>query len=234
MNILNKLSINNDMNLYIGIDYSLNSTGISIIDGDLLNVISVFKTDNDINKMLSRNDQFKLLSESLETNLILIKKEKNNSAIYHVSERLKIKSFAYLTDIIVSQISKYSNNPDVYIAMEGISFGSSGNSLIDISMSTGILRSKILDILDGDSNRFFVFPPTTIKKFAGSGSFKKVDMLNSIISNNSESYNFIKILENNINLIKTKSGVVKKPIEDIVDSVWVAKFLKYTIENEKL
>jgi len=77
------------MNLYIGIDYSLNSTGISIIEGDLLNVISVFKTDNDINKMFSRNDQFKLLSESPETNLILIRKEKNNSVPYHISERLK-------------------------------------------------------------------------------------------------------------------------------------------------
>jgi hypothetical protein len=134
----------------------------------------------------------------------------------------------------MSQIIKYSNNPNVYIAIEGISFGSSGNSLIDISMSTGILRSKILDMLGGDSSRFFVFPPTTIKKFAGSGSYKKVDMLDGIISNNLESYNFIKMLENNINLIKTKSNIVKKPIEDIVDSIWVAKFLKYNIENEKL
>ena len=222
------------MNLYIGIDYSLNSTGISIIEGDLLNVISVFKTDNDINKMFSRNDQFKLLSESPETNLILIRKEKNNSVPYHISERLKIESFIHLTDMIMSQIIKYSNNPNVYIAIEGISFGSSGNSLIDISMSTGILRSKILDMLGGDSSRFFVFPPTTIKKFAGSGSYKIVDMLEGIISNNLESYNFIKMLENNINLIKTKSNIVKKPIEDIVDSIWVAKFLKYNIENEKL
>ena len=89
-------------------------------------------------------------------------------------------------------------------------------------------------MLGGDSSRFFVFPPTTIKKFAGSGSYKKVDMLEGIISNNLESYNFIKMLENNINLIKTKSNIVKKPIEDIVDSIWVAKFLKYNIENEKL
>jgi hypothetical protein len=32
----------------------------------------------------------------------------------------------------------------------------------------------------------------------------------------------------------TKSGTVKKPTEDIIDSIWVARFLKNEIENNNI
>jgi len=222
------------MNIYIGIDFSLNSTAMSIIDDNTLNVISVFKTDNNINNMFSRNDHFGLLNSSSEVNLILLEKNKTKSKEYCEVERNKIKLFIELNNFIISSISKFTKNPDVYIAMEGISFGSSGNSLIDISIATGILRNGILDILDKDFDRFFVFSPTTIKKFAGKGNFKKIDMLNSLILNNKENYTLVDLLRSNTDLIVTSSGVVKKPIEDIVDSIWIAKFLKESIENVQI
>ena len=220
------------MKTIIGIDLSLNSTGICILRGNSINLVSVFKTDNNIEKIFSRNDHFTLLGECKELKMILKNKELDKSKEYHIREREKISNFVSLANEIKDAIiESIAEGDDVYIGMEGISFGSPGNSLIDISMLTGILRSEILKILGNNSGRFFVFSPTAIKKFAGKGNFKKIEMYDSLCSQTEVNSDFITLIKEKKEMMVTRSGTVKKPTEDIIDSIWVAKFLKSELEK---
>ena len=221
------------MDTFIGIDFSLNSTGICIINSEYNKIISVYKTENNIDKMFSRADHFSLLRECKEVEMIIENKTKKDDGEYHIRERSKILSFMKLIDSIIESIRNEMNGGKVYIAMEGISFGSTGNSLIDISMATGILRKEIIELLKGDMGRFLVFSPTAIKKFAGKGNFKKIDMLEALLKDTDLNSDFIKLMVEKKDLMITSKGIVKKPIEDMVDSIWVAKFLKDTIINGK-
>jgi hypothetical protein len=220
------------MKTIIGIDLSLNSTGICVLRGNSIDLVSVFKTDNNIDKIFSRNDHFTLLNGCKELKMILKNKELDKSKEYHIREREKISNFVSLAkEIKDAIIGSIKDGDDVYIGMEGISFGSPGNSLIDISMLTGILRSEILKILGNDPGRFFVFSPTAIKKFAGKGNFKKIEMYDSLCAQTGVNSDFITLIKEKKEMMVTKSGTVKKPTEDIIDSIWVARFLKSEIEK---
>ena len=218
------------MKVFIGIDLSLNSTGICIIKENTIKVISIFKTENNIEKIFEKKDHFSLLKKCGDVKIILEGKKNISNEEYHVKERSKILSFIRLNELIINSI-KEEITEETYIGMEGISFGSTGNSLVDISMVTGILRKDLINNLGGNTERFFVLPPTSIKKFAGKGNFKKIDMFEAIIKENDIDSDFIKMLNSNKNLCVTPKGVVKKPIEDMIDSIWVAKFLKNTVIN---
>jgi hypothetical protein len=85
-------------------------------------------------------------------------------------------------------------------------------------------------MLNNKSENFYVFPPTTVKKFAGKGSFKKIDMFNSLIESNNPDSEFIDFIGKNKGLVTTPKGIVKKPVEDIVDSIWIAKLLKNRLD----
>ena len=223
------------MKTIIGIDLSLNSTGICVLRGNSIDLVSVFKTDNNIDKIFSRNDHFTLLNGCKELKMILKNKELDKSKEYHIREREKISNFVSLaSEIKDAIIGSIKDGDDVYIGMEGISFGSPGNSLIDISMLTGILRSEILKILGNDPGRFFVFSPTAIKKFAGKGNFKKIEMYDSLCAQTEVNSDFITLIKEKKEMMVTKSGTVKKPTEDIIDSIWVARFLKNEIENNNI
>ena len=115
--------------------------------------------------------------------------------------------------------------------MEGISFGSTGNSLIDISMATGIVRKSLVERISNDVDRLFIFSPSSIKKFAGKGNFKKIEMFDAILKESEIDSEFIKTIGSNREACVTPKGVVKKPIEDMVDSIWICKFLKHQVEN---
>lgn len=215
------------MKTIVGIDLSLNSTGVCILRNEKINLISLFRTDNNLDKIFDRKDHISLLNDCKELKMIINNKETDKSKEYHIREREKISIFSLLAEEIKESIlESIKDDEDVYIAMEGISFGSNGNSLIDISMLTGILRNNLLKIPGISLEKFFVFSPTSIKKFAGKGNYKKIDMYNALCETNDIQSDFINLIRNNKDLIITKSGTVKKPIEDIIDSIWVAKFLE--------
>jgi Holliday junction resolvasome RuvABC endonuclease subunit len=84
---------------------------------------------------------------------------------YHITERIKLINYLELIDALISEIKKeVQNDQDLIFCLEGISFGSSGNSLVDISQSTGILKHQIItQILNNQHDRFFIFSPSELK-----------------------------------------------------------------------
>lgn len=224
-------------NIYISIDFSLISPGICLLETNNHKCISIYSVDADEHqKLLSKEDgPFKILNESKTVEINLRNKIDKQGITYSHTERNKTVASVEDISTLITQIKKHlvKSTGDVYVAMEGISFGSKGNTLIDIAMATGILRKSIIsELLDGRHDRFFVFSPGTIKKFAGKGSFKKNDMYEALISNpETEHLEFVKLLNAYKDKWITPGGVVKKPLDDLVDSTWIALLLKDVVEK---
>lgn len=215
----------------IGIDFSLNSPGICILKEDSMKWISIHRTRNNIPRMLKRTDTaFGILRKEDSISINLIERETYNGE-YYEKERSKIKGGIYFADLIFNEISPYIDD-DTYIGMEGISFGSRGNSLIDISMSTALLRERIVNKID--SSRLFVIAPTTIKKFAIKGNAKKDQLYEAIIEKGKEDKRvnkLSKILEKNKGNWIKKSGKVEDPCSDIVDATWICLYVEDNLGN---
>ena len=99
---------------------------------------------------------------------------------YHVTERTKLVNYQDLVDRIITNILKEVEDDQIIVAIEGISFGSKGNSLVDISQSTGILKHQLLTkVLNGDADRLFVFSPSELKNaIECKGNANKMDIFN--------------------------------------------------------
>jgi Holliday junction resolvasome RuvABC endonuclease subunit len=98
---------------------------------------------------------------------------------YHLTERTKLINYLEAIDLFVSKIEEEVAGEEVLICLEGISFGSSGNSLVDISQATGILKYQLTTrILKNQHDRFFIFSPSELKNAIGcKGNANKVDIL---------------------------------------------------------
>ena len=99
---------------------------------------------------------------------------------YHITERIKLINYVELIDVLVSAIEEeIKNDQDLIFCLEGISFGSSGNSLVDISQATGILKHQIATrLLNREHQRFFIFSPSELKNAIGcKGNANKQDIL---------------------------------------------------------
>jgi Holliday junction resolvasome RuvABC endonuclease subunit len=142
---------------------------------------------------------------------------------YHVTERTKLINYFEVISLLSKEIGEeIKEDHDIVFSLEGISFGSSGNSLVDISQATGILKYVLINqVLKGEHNRFFIFSPSELKNAIGcKGNSNKLDILEKfktdpLIDSVKESDLF--------KLTNTKDWVIQKdkvlsPIIDMVDS----------------
>lgn len=213
--------------VYVGIDFSLNSPAFCIFQNNKFFWGSLTRSDRtEFSLKKSKDKPFSVLSEYEDFGLYFMEK-KPLPEEYSEKERIKIDYFQELIDSFWTEIKKrISVHEDIYFAMEGLSFASNGNSLIDISMATALIRKKIVD--EVGSKNFFVFSPTAVKKFAKKGNAKKDELYHSIREKEINETNFLilsKTLDSHKDQWITKSGAVNKPIDDIVDATWVCLYL---------
>jgi hypothetical protein len=151
---------------------------------------------------------------------------------YSGRERMKIGYFLSIVDGLWDSIKGIMGNSDFSVAMEGLSFSSNGNALIDISMATSLLRERIIREVGVDS--FYVFSPTSIKKFALKGNAKKDELYEALCNFKEDETNlevFTRMLATNKEEWVTKAKQVNKPIDDIVDATWINLYLKKELEG---
>jgi len=215
----------------IGIDFSLNSPGFCILDNDNCRWISLHRTKNIIDKMFKKEGSpFKILNDNSKVDINIIEK-KEFKGEYHIIERDKIVNAIYFSEVVLDLLKPYINENTI-VGIEGLSFGSSGNSLIDISMTTALVRSAIVKIID--PNNFFVLSPTTIKKYALKGNSKKDELYNTLIEKRIEDNRlkpFLEVLKEYKDSWIKGSNKVEGPCSDLVDATWISLFVEENLEK---
>jgi hypothetical protein len=173
---------------------------------------------------------FKILNDNVNFDINIIEK-KEFKGEYHIIERDKIINAVYFTEKVMDILNPYLDNNTI-VGMEGLSFGSSGNSLIDISMNTALVRSSIIKIID--PNNFFVLSPTTIKKYALKGNSKKDELYNALIDKKIDDDRikpFLEVLKEYKDLWIKGSNKVEGPCSDLVDATWISLFVEENLEK---
>jgi hypothetical protein len=218
---------------YIGIDFSLTSPAFCVLKDGEYSWGSLTRTDRTAESLRKSKDKpYAILEGDPSIDLFFLAK-KEMPEEYSAKERVKIDYFQEVVDSLWSHIEPFLGE-DVKIAIEGLSFSSNGNALIDISMATALIRKKIVDKIG--SKNFYVFPPTAIKKFAGKGNFKKDEMYHALVEKaptaGGNFSDFTDVISKHASSWITKSKQVNKPIDDLVDASWICLFLQETLKNE--
>ena len=202
---------------FIGIDYSLNSPAICSYDE---------KSNEYWFTSLSHNKKDCLDKKKISQGLIHHKNlfglhgvdvmfydRLGNSKDYITEQNNKIKDAVNVATLISTYLEKNS-----VVGLEGFSYGSKGNSFIDIIFANAILREYIYSmktskwLLEGP----LVFTPSEIKKLAGKGNANKLLMYKYFLEkgpSDTEFYKYVKSLDIEEN--------VPKPIDDLIDAYWI-------------
>jgi hypothetical protein len=218
------------MNL-VGIDFSINSPSFCCLKDNKYIWGSLTRSDR-TEESLKKNSKkpFSVLGEMENFRFIFLDKKELPSD-YSERERIKIEYFLEIVDNLWESIAKEMENEPFKVAMEGLSFSSNGNSLVDIAMATALLRERIIKGIGVEN--FHVFSPTSIKKFAVKGNAKKDELYTALVNLKEEGTNMnelTQILEKNQSEWITPKKVVNKPVDDVVDATWILLFLKNNLE----
>jgi hypothetical protein len=216
----------------VGIDFSINSPAFCCYRDGKYTWGSLTRSDRTPESLRKNTKKpFSILDTESDFRLVFLDK-KELPDDYTGRERIKIVYFLEIVDSLWNSIEEIMGDSEFHVAMEGLSFSSNGNALIDISMATALLRKKIIDRVGAD--RFHVFSPTSIKKFALKGNAKKDELYNSLCiykEDETNLANFANILEANKTEWITPAKVVNKPIDDIVDATWITLYLKKELKE---
>lgn len=206
------------MKLFIGIDQSINSTGlcIKIYNNDSLVKEHFYIITNKVTKKALK------YSETLSNfdYIFYDKIEKSESNDNNQFETNKLLNNIMITDKILEIIHQNINTSldKIYIGMEGVSYQSNQTkSLLDLAGLSTLIRYRIYKFFlthKDHQGLLYIFTPSEIKKFvSGNGNCSKDTM---------------------ISLFKTRQKYIAQlpKIDDIADAYWICTYFKETnIDN---
>jgi len=209
---------------FIGIDFSINHPAVCITKD-----FKSWKWIGGINTNISKKfEEFlsNISKKNKNLSFFYINSKKKKEKLYYINERNKLNNYVELINRLITEIKKETKSAPVIITIEGISFGSTGNILVDLSQATGMLRKALVEnILKNKTDSFFVFSPGELKNaIEAKGNASKVEvykqfLLNPIIDGVTDS-DLYKVLKEDL-----KDGqqifngkVIKSPFMDMIDS----------------
>jgi len=206
--------------IIVGIDMSKNSPGVCIRRGEELEFLSFIR-----GKETKRNSgHFNSLREARVK--IYMNPRGTSIKDYSELEIWKIEDATLLSNEIVSQLP---NEVDM-VGMEGFSYGSKGNSGLDIAGYAYCVRKALYEKYG--SEKMCIFSPGNVKKEAGKGNAGKDEIMNFFLS--SENQN---LLGNSFWKGLHQCEIVKeKPVDDLIDAYYIQEctrkyFLKKMIDT---
>jgi Holliday junction resolvasome RuvABC endonuclease subunit len=218
------------MNL-VGIDFSINSPSFCCLKDNNYVWGSLTRSDRTEDSLKKNSKKpFFVLGDMENLRFIFLNKKELPSE-YSERERIKIEYFLEIVDNLWEAIVNEMGDEPFRVAMEGLSFSSNGNSLVDIAMATALLRERIINKIGVEN--FHVFSPTSIKKFAVKGNAKKDELYYALVDLKEEGTNMnelTQVLAENQEEWITPKKVVNKPVDDIVDATWILLFLKNNLK----
>lgn len=227
----------------IGIDYSIKSPGVTLIDSEGNYHFLCFPRTDVIKTLVA-----KYLAESGVTVTILDKEPAlDKKALLAVRERSSLVDADKQINEIVSAIHnkhaegiwEVKERKDLLykVGIEGFSFGSTGNRLAQISGYQWVLRYNLFLSGKLKPEHLHVYAPMTVKATAGKGNFKKEQMIEAFLNSQDpkvQESTFWQAMTNTPEYFQNKKGAWEKPIDDICDSFWVLQtLLKNTLELSK-
>lgn len=207
----------------IGIDFSI-AFPAACITHDFKKFRWVACVNTGITKAYSKFlEDVSLEYNSLE--FIILPQTKEKHLTYSSSERAKAIRYSRQVDALTARLSEIitesGDGGPIIVSIEGMAYGASGNSLIDIAQATGMLKKSILDrILNGHSESLFIFAPSELKNAIGAkGNANKFDIYNKFKDSigpvaGSDLYSATTKYEDTIVTEKE----VKSPFSDMIDS----------------
>lgn len=181
----------NKFDVYIGVDPSINSTGVTImlIDPSTLRGIEEQYYIVKGNKLTKKE---KAAEETLGNfEYLLYEKMDLKGTDEYKRERYKAINLSNIADTIARNIKllidvynaqhEDAYIGDIYCCMEGISYGSIHSSAVmDLAGLNYLLRDRLMKVVNW---QLYVCPPAQIKMFAtGVGNAKKEQMVESFVS----------------------------------------------------
>ena len=198
--------------MIIGIDFSINSTAVTIRNGNEIVMMS-FVPNYEPDKRAWK------VHQSI-SNLVQIHSYKKDGSSKDSIEdqRIKLRNANQLSDLIINSIGQENLKVVERINIEGFSYASKGNSFIDLITYNSFLKTKLYQEV-GD--KIYVVPPKTLKKwYTGNGNATKCGMLRSYMEKNDND------LTRKISewcKIEDEEFSIPKPIDDLVDSIALAE-----------
>lgn len=166
----------NDM--YVGIDPSMNSTGVCVLVYDEDNQLKEDKFYIIKNGKLNKKEQKAELDNIKKFSYCLIERDKD-SENNHESELNKTRYFMDIVSEILGIINttnyRFGRFCNIYVCIEGISYGSSQTrSVFDLAGLNYMIRSALIKNSKGLTFNLTVGTPQEIKKFStGKGNSAK-------------------------------------------------------------
>lgn len=212
--------------VYVGIDFSLNSPGVCIQSNNgeytFMSFFNFGDRELDAKKIPKVYETHRDLALN-KTILAVPYNRQVGSKDFMEREREKLIDGKNIAELIIAYIIAMCGDDDTLIAIEGFSYGSTGNSFIDIVQYNTFLRSLLLNEFGAD--RIYVVQPSHVKKLAGKGNANKHFMAKA----------FQEDVLKDSQLRKTKlwcwckekdfSEKIPLPISDLIDSYFVLKTL---------
>lgn len=207
------------MEIFVGIDPSLNSTGICILfyeENKLIKDMYYIIKPNKLTKK-EQNAQDSLIN----FNYVLYEKidldmYKDNNLFSEYWKTINMISIVNKIKECIYDNIKEKENYILYIVQEGISYGSSirTKSVFDLAGLNYMIRKEFINKED---IRFFISPPTHIKKFAtGIGNCKKEQVIELF------------------KMIQPELSKNVPKVDDIADAYFMAKYARQIyLENNK-
>jgi hypothetical protein len=227
----------------IGIDYSIKSPAVTLIDSEGNYHFLCFPRTDVIKSLVA-----KYLKEA-SVNVIVLDKEPavEKKALLAVRERSSLIDAHKQISAIVTEIHKKHSegiwsitnhkNLTYTVGIEGFSFASTGNRLAQISGYQWVLRYMLFNSGKLKPENLHVYAPMTVKATAGKGNFKKEQMIEAFLECQDpklQETTFWKTMKSNPEFFQNKKGAWEKPIDDMIDSFWVLQtLLKNTVELSK-
>lgn len=192
------------MNVFIGIDPSINSTGLTILKYDNNQLVNENFFIIKPNKLTKKEEKISIRNfKYLLYNKIDVSEYKDDN---HKGEYYKTLNMIEISELIYKTICKNTHKDDnIIISMEGISYGSSirTKSIFDLAGLNYLIRNLIIK---NGHMKLFICPPQEIKKFAsGKGNSLKDILVNSFL------------------ILYPKYEIISK-LDDLVDSYYMAKY----------
>jgi len=228
--------------IFIGLDISKNSTALCINNNNNINLYS-YTTKKSNNIWIKKTKDI--------INYKNINYTYKNEKDYSQRELIKLNEFDSITNLIIKDIfDNIKNNKNIKISIEGYSYNSKG-PIFDLIEYSTILKFKLMEKIS--KNEIIIISPLTLKtncckmvykprieikgkriikeilhhentKGKQATKFDKWDMFYALI----ESKLNMKLktwCENNINDI-TKVKDVPKPLDDMVDAIFLMEIIK--------